>query len=95
MKKKGVIILVSIIVVVLCVVLGILLFGKGKKVLHEVTFDSDGGTPIESQLVEDGTTASIPVEPKKEGHSFLYWSLRIFWDSYSIWEKPEYTMECF
>ena len=41
---------------------------------HEVTFDSDGGTPIESQLVEDGTTASIPVEPKKEGHSFLYWS---------------------
>ena len=74
MKKKGIIILVAAIVVILCVVLGILLFGKSDKVIYEVTFDSDGGTKIDSQLVVEGETASIPVDPKKEGHSFLYWS---------------------
>lgn len=74
MKKKGIIILVAAIVVILCVVLGILLFGKSDKVIYEVTFDSNGGTKIDSQLVVEGETASIPVDPKKEGHSFLYWS---------------------
>lgn len=72
--KKKVIISVSIILVVLCVVVGILLFGKKDPILYEVTFNADNGTKVEVQQVEEGNTASIPVEPKKEGHTFLYWS---------------------
>ena len=39
-----------------------------------VTFDSDGGTPVESQKVEIGYCANIPEDPVKEGLAFDYWA---------------------
>ncbi len=39
-----------------------------------VTFDSDGGTPVESQKVEIGYRANIPDDPVKEGLAFDYWA---------------------
>ena len=39
-----------------------------------VTFDSDGGTPVESQKVEIGYCANIPDDPVKEGLAFDYWA---------------------
>lgn len=74
MKKKVVIIsVVAAVLVLLLVVLGIFLFKDKEATYYTVTFNSDGGTKIESQLVEEGKLATIPVDPKKEGHQFLYW----------------------
>ncbi len=43
--------------------------------LHEVTFDSAGGSEVELQKVEDGQTAFEPEDPTKEGYVFRCWYL--------------------
>ena len=40
-----------------------------------VTFDSDGGSPVESQTVNLNGTATEPEEPTKEGYTFNGWLL--------------------
>ncbi len=40
-----------------------------------VTFDSDGGTFVEEQVVEKNDYATKPTNPTKEGYNFLYWEL--------------------
>lgn len=42
---------------------------------YTVTFDSDGGSEVPSQTVQDGQTASEPTEPTKEGATFSGWLL--------------------
>ncbi len=44
-------------------------------ILHTVTFDSDGGSEIESQLVEDGQFAQEPEPPIKDKYRFTGWYL--------------------
>ena len=41
---------------------------------YEVTFNTEGGSFIESQTIEEGKTISVPSEPTKEGYNFLYWT---------------------
>ena len=38
-----------------------------------VTFDSNGGSPVASQEVEDGKMVVKPQDPIKEGYNFVYW----------------------
>lgn len=45
----------------------------GKKQPFTVTFDSSGGTNIESQLVESGQCVKEPSNPIKEGFTFVEW----------------------
>ncbi|MDO5569310.1 MAG: InlB B-repeat-containing protein [bacterium] len=40
---------------------------------HQITFDSNGGTVVNTQTVYDGYTATRPVDPTKEEYSFLGW----------------------
>lgn len=48
--------------------------GGGSSVTrYTVTFDSDGGTAVESQRVRRGSTASEPTAPTKEGYTFVGW----------------------
>ncbi len=42
---------------------------------YTVAFDSNGGTAIDAQSVEDGKTAFAPVAPKRAGHQFAGWYL--------------------
>ena len=42
---------------------------------YEVTFNSDGGTSIMSQNVEDGEKAVEPINPQKKGFVFTGWYL--------------------
>ena len=42
-------------------------------VTHTVTFNSDGGTPVEAQTVNDGDRASEPNAPTREGYTFQGW----------------------
>ena len=45
----------------------------GKKKTFAVTFDSLGGTNIESQSVEKGKCAIKPSNPEKDGFTFVEW----------------------
>ena len=40
-----------------------------------VTFDSDGGSEVEAQEVEENATAEKPADPTKEGFTFKGWQL--------------------
>lgn len=40
---------------------------------HIVSFDSDGGTLISNQKVDNNSTATLPTEPTKTGYEFLGW----------------------
>jgi uncharacterized repeat protein (TIGR02543 family) len=38
-----------------------------------VSFNTDGGTLVDSQTIQEGQIAVIPTEPTKEGYLFQYW----------------------
>ena len=42
---------------------------------YTVTFDSNGGSAVEQQTVQSGSTASIPVKPVRAGFTFGDWML--------------------
>ena len=44
-----------------------------KKVSYEVTFDSDGGSGVETVSVINGHTIGKPVDPMREGYTFIGW----------------------
>ena len=43
-------------------------------VAHKVTFDSTGGSAVDTQLVGDGEKASAPTDPTRTGYTFAGWS---------------------
>ena len=42
---------------------------------HTVSFDSNGGSNVPSQSIQDGYRASVPDAPTKQGYLFKHWSL--------------------
>lgn len=42
---------------------------------HRVSFNSDGGSKVSSQLIDKGKTATKPKNPTKSGYSFAGWYL--------------------
>ena len=40
---------------------------------HTITFNSDGGSAVESQTIEEGNTATEPTNPNKTGYTFSGW----------------------
>ena len=42
---------------------------------YTITFDTDGGTSIDSIVVANNDTLEKPTSPTKEGYTFLYWEL--------------------
>ena len=42
---------------------------------YTVTFNSDGGTVIPNQIIEENKTIVKPINPIKEGHEFIGWYL--------------------
>ena len=43
------------------------------KIFYTVTFDSNGGSPVDSQMVRIGACAQRPENPVKAGYVFQYW----------------------
>lgn len=52
------------------------LFANWSDVYLSVTFDSDGGTPVDSQSVRYGQKAVFPEIPEKTGASFRRWRIQ-------------------
>ncbi len=72
MKNKVVLIL-SIGVGILTIGV-ILLLILGNKKSYTVTFDSNGGSVVESQTVKEGETVKEPTKPTKEKYLFVEWT---------------------
>lgn len=53
----------------------ITLTGSWTRLTHTVTFDTNGGTPVASQSVEDGGVITSPKNPTREGYTFKGWLL--------------------
>ena len=42
---------------------------------YNVTFDSNGGSEVQTQSVKKGETATEPTAPEKDGFTFVEWQL--------------------
>ncbi|MBR6080173.1 MAG: InlB B-repeat-containing protein [Treponema sp.] len=49
------------------------LYSKWDVIYHQVTFESNGGSSIFIQKVENGKTVDKPINPKKNGCEFIDW----------------------
>lgn len=57
------------------VVSSLTLVAKWEKIVakYTVTFDSNGGSKVDKQIVEEGKTATKPEDPTMEGYTFVGW----------------------
>ncbi|MDR2712583.1 MAG: InlB B-repeat-containing protein [Clostridiales bacterium] len=51
----------------------LILYSKWQIKTYTVTFDSNGGSAVESQTVDHGSKVIKPVDPSKTGYGFLNW----------------------
>lgn len=68
-KKK---VAAVVIIIILLLIIGWLLFLLFNRE-YTVTFDSNGGTKVESQVVKKNNVAVEPKDPTREGYKFLGW----------------------
>ena len=73
--KKNVIVAVG--VVVLIAVIALLFFLLGGKSTYKVTFNSNGGSSVDSQEVNKGDKAIEPTNPTRDGYTFNGWYLSL------------------
>lgn len=45
-----------------------------RKPLYNITFNSNGGSPVNSQIIEENDFATIPQEPTRTGYTFIGWN---------------------
>ena len=81
-----------------------LLFSCGKPAEYTVTFDANGGSEVNTQVIEEGGVAIKPDTPTKEGYTFKGWYKdNIEWSFVgdtvtenillkAKWEKNKYTV---
>lgn len=46
---------------------------KSEPQFYSITFDTNGGSAVASQLVQESKNAARPVDPEKSGYSFEGW----------------------
>ena len=85
MKNKKVVIIAGV-VGLIAVLAAVFLLVFNKKKMIEVTFNSDGGSIVESVKIEKGGSVKLP-DVKKDGHSFLGWYI----GDIRVTESTKYT----
>lgn len=85
LKKKSFFIIGIIGIFIIALMIGILALNRKEdkkeptqetmKETYKVTFDSDGGTIVEEQLIVEGNTVNEPTAPTKENYIFVEWQL--------------------
>ena len=70
-KKKIIIISIAIVLVLAIIAAVVILLNVNKK--FTISFDTDGGSKIESVQVKKNNVCKLPKDPEKEGYIFLYW----------------------
>lgn len=76
MSKNKLILICSGIIVLIGVLCTVFIFTNNKEnkiTTYKVTFDSNGGSPVKEQIVNEGENATKPKDPTKEGYLFVEW----------------------
>jgi len=75
MNSKKIFTIISSIAIIFIVVMIGLLIGNKKPITHNIIFETNGGSIVESQIVNDGDKIKKPNDPIKEGYKFIGWML--------------------
>ena len=73
MDKKKLLIIVGSIIVVIAVIISALLIANKKTITYDVFFETNGGSKIVSQTVNEGEKVAKPTDPTKDGYMFIEW----------------------
>ena len=90
-KKKVMIIAGSVVFVVVVIVIVLLMLNK-KPNIYSVSFDADGGSLVELQMVNEGEQVKKPVDPTKEGYIFVEWTYQDKTYDFSIPVSSDFTL---
>ncbi len=66
---------------------------ESSKTTYQVTFNSDGGTAIDSQTIEDGQKVNRPADPVRDGYKFIEWQLNGVAFDFNTEIKENITLE--
>lgn len=72
-KKKILIIVGSIIAIITAIIIALLIDNK-KSIAYNISFETNGGSLVESQIVNKGNQVKKPIDPTKEGYMFVEWT---------------------
>lgn len=70
-EKKKMMVAIALVVLLGILILAIVISSNGSSI--KVTFDSHGGTEVESLKIKKGETIEEPDKPLKEGYEFIGW----------------------
>ena len=74
MDKKKILIVAGLIILGITTIVVGLLIGNTKQKTYEVSFETNGGSVVESQIVNEGDQVKKPVDPTKDGYMFFEWT---------------------
>ena len=70
-KKRTIIIVIGVVLIIACLVIYFIFDNKK----YTITFDSDGGSVVEKQIVKRGEKVNKPTDPTRDGYIFIEWDL--------------------
>ena len=70
-KKRTIIIVIGVVLIIACLVVYFIFANKK----YTITFDSDGGSVVEKQIVKRGEKVNKPTDPTRDGYIFIEWDL--------------------
>ena len=74
MKKSKLLTIVGAIVAIISVIIIVVLTNTKESIIYNITFDTNGGTQVETQKVEKGNKVKKPTDPTKDGFLFIEWT---------------------
>jgi len=74
MNKNKLLIIVGSIIAVITTIVIVLLINNKKPITYNVSFETNGGSLIESQVVNEGEQVKKPIDPIKDGYMFTEWT---------------------
>lgn len=74
MNKNKLFIIVGSIMVVITVIFTFLLINNKEPITYNISFETNGGSLIESQVVNEGEQVKKPIDPIKDGYMFVEWT---------------------
>lgn len=74
MNKNKILIIVGLITAIIATILIVLLTNNKTTITYNISFETDGGSLIESQIVNKGEKVIKPSDPTKEGYMFTEWT---------------------
>ena len=76
MKDKKMIVIILAVLGLVAILFAVLLMNNKEEIVtYQVMFNTDGGTYVETQIINEGTKVTKPADPTREGYIFVEWQL--------------------